>query len=203
MSAPGVSERVVAVTTLVVAAMMQSSGVGTQLAQSDILPALAVFFGRSANGLPKCGPGHSDWRNLHSPRSLLRQGKLVNCGCPAGLAAGNLIPRFCISPSQSEGPALAASQVLRYQASKSCSGEGLGNGYVFTLLSAICHNFKPLMDLRRSQPIPFGLKARPVEDLGIDHAAGPQAAGEIEHPLTRCPADVAKEFVGPGDRMGC
>ena len=139
MSAPGVSERVVAVTTLV-AAMLQSSGVGTQLAQSDILPALAVFFGRSANGLPKCGPGHSDWRNLHSPRSLLRQGKLVNCGCPAGLAAGNLIPRFCNSPSQSEGPALAASEVLRYQASKSCGVKAWGNGYVATLFSVEFYN---------------------------------------------------------------
>lgn len=183
--------------------MMQSSGVGTQLAQSDILPALAVFFGRSANGLPKCGPGHSDWRNLHSPRSLLRRGKLVNCGCPAGLAAGDLIPRFCNSPSQPGRSAPTASEVLRYQASKSCEESKLGKGHVATLFSAGCHNFQPLMELRRPQPIPFGLKAGPVENLRIDHAAGTLATSEIKHSLAGGAADVPKELVGPGNRVRC
>jgi hypothetical protein len=78
-----------------------------QLAQSDILPALAVFSGDNANALPKCGSGGSDWRNLHSPKSLLRQADLVNCGCPAGLAgaAGNCFQSFaCWSPGFSWRP---------------------------------------------------------------------------------------------------
>lgn len=53
-----------------------------------------------------------------------------------------------------------------------------------------------------AKPRPFLLKRWPIEHFGVHDTAGALAAGERDHALAGRAADVAEQFVGPGDRVG-
>ena len=53
------------------------------------------------------------------------------------------------------------------------------------------------------QAFPLGLKSGAIEDFWVNHAFRASVLEQVDQTLAGCAADVAKQFVCPGNAMRC